>query len=136
MAFPGAAPQTSTITVNVFDGTRRPISPNADCLYTIRDDRQNEVIRQNERGASVAFSGLPFYNTGDRYTVLVSANGYEQAGFFPVKASPSSPQTVDVMLLRKDGDYNFSGASWDQVKAKRPDVAKLLAAGAASDDAA
>src|ERR1700745_1306945 len=105
MAFPGAAPQTSTITVNVFDGTRRPISQDANCLYTIRDDRQIQVIRQNEKSASVAFSGLPFYNTGDRYTVLVSAKGYEQAGFFPVKASPVSPQTVDVMLLHKDGNY-------------------------------
>jgi hypothetical protein len=136
MAFPGAAPQTSTITVNVFDGTRQPISPAANVLYTIRDDRQNLVIRQNEKSASVAFSGLPFYNTGDRYTVLASAKGYEQAGYFPVKASPGSPQSVDLMLLHDDGNYNFNGATWDKIRSLHPELGKLLAAGADSDDAA
>src|SRR5215467_15942663 len=133
MAFPGVAPQTSTITVNVFDGTRKPISAEANVLYTIRDDRQKEVIRQNVSSASVNFTGLPFYDTGDRYTVIASANGYEQAGFFPVKARPRLPQTVDIMLLHKDGDFNFNAASWDKVKALPNGLGKLLAAGTATD---
>lgn len=133
MAFPGVAPQTSTITVNVFDGTRRPISAEANVLYTIRDDRQKEVIRQNVSSASVNFTGLPYYDTGDRYTVIASANGYEQAGFFPVKAKPSLPQTVDIMLLHRDGSFNFNAASWDKVKTLPSGLGKLLAAGTATD---
>jgi hypothetical protein len=136
MAFPGAAPQTSTITVNVFDGRRIPVSNEADVLYTITDDRKNQVVRRNVKSPSVSFTDLPFYDVGDRYTVLASAKGYEQAGFFPVKATPDSPQVVDLMLLHKDGDFNFNGASWDKVKSLRPGLAKLLAAGTDSDDAA
>jgi hypothetical protein len=131
MAFPGVAPQTSTITVNVFDGSRHPISADADVLYTIRDGRQQQVVRQNVKSGSVSFKDLPFYNIDDCYTVIASAKGYEQAGFFPVKASPASPQTVDIMLLHKDGDFNFNAASWNKLPAK---LGRLLAAGAASDD--
>jgi hypothetical protein len=40
----------------------------------------------------MTFEGLPFFdNLFDNYTVLVSADGYQQAGYVPVKLSNQMP---------------------------------------------
>jgi hypothetical protein len=132
MASPVASPQSCTIALRLFDGTRRPLPQDLQVLVTLRDGNQKTVYREFSRGPSLVFAGLPFWNNFvDSYTVVASAGGYEQAGYTPVKVSPTAPQHVALMLLKKDAGYNFSGATWDQIEAMRPTLARLLAAGAA-----
>jgi hypothetical protein len=125
-----------TITIDVFDGSRRPIPSGVEVLYTVRDGNQKEAFRNFERTPSLTVNGLPFFNNfGDRYTVIASAAGYKQAGFTPVPVSPHVPQVVDLMLMAEDASFNFGGA-WDAIQARRPVLAGLLAAGSASAQAA
>lgn len=125
-------PDTCTLTINVFDGSRQPMPPAVKIRYTARDGNQ-KVIPVNARTRQVTLKGLPFFNNfGDLYTVLASAGGYEQAGFTPLKVSPNSPQSVDLMLLGTNATFNFSGARWEDLPAKRPVLARVLSAGASA----
>jgi hypothetical protein len=76
--------QTSRLTVNVFDGTRRRFRDSKSVLYTILDGNQKQLFRDEKDSAVVDFS-LPFYNNfGDNYRVLAYVDDYYQAGFTPV----------------------------------------------------
>jgi hypothetical protein len=120
----------------VFDGARKPMPPGTQVLFTIRDGNQKTVFR-DYRGSQIVLPALPFYNNfGDYYTVVAWAQGYEQAGFTPVKVAPNAPQRVDLMLLKKDAACQFGGATWETVQAKRPALACLLACGTNSPTAA
>lgn len=132
MASPSGAPGC-TVRINVFDGRRLPISSQVEVLYTLRDGNQKQVYRQFQQAASLTVTGLPFFNNfGDLYAVIVSASGYRQTGFYPVRLAPNAPQQVDLMLLPEDAGFSFGG-TWEAIQAKRPVLARLLAAGTASD---
>lgn len=137
MATPVIRATGCTIVVSVFDGARCPYTGTERPLVRILNMRGDSVLEKVIEGACIAVDGLPFYNNyADAYSVVVSASGYRDAGFFPVKVSPQAPQRVSVMLLKKDGAPNFSGALWEKVAAARPRLSKLLAAGADDDNAA
>jgi len=67
--------------------------------------------------------------------VYASATGYSQSGITPVRISPRVTAVADLMLTKKDGDYNFHDARWDLLGATHPEYARLLSGGAASDTA-
>jgi hypothetical protein len=137
MAFPGTAPTACAISIDVFDGSRKPLPAGVEVLYTLTDGNQKQAYRNFLKGASVRIADLPFFNNfGDQYTVLAWASGYLQAGFTPVAVAPNVEPHVDLMLLGKDATFNFSGANWQAIQQKRPVLARVLAAGAASADAA
>src|SRR5689334_9819130 len=136
MAFPGAAVQACTITANLFDGTRQVFPATTDVLYTIIDGNQHVVYREYHRTSSLRAQVRFHANFGDWYSVVAHAEGHEQVGFYPVKVAPNIPQQVDLMLLKKDASYNFSGAQWADIQRKRPALARVLAADAASPEAA
>ena len=136
MSFAAPRTQECCLSVSIFDGTREPIAASTELLLTVRDGNQKTVLREYHRSPLV-LPALPFHdNFADVYTVVAWADGYEQAGFTPVKAAPNLPQQVDLMLLRKDSSFHFGGATWDAVQSKRPALARLLSADAASDSAA
>jgi hypothetical protein len=121
--------------VNVFDGTRKLVSADLDLLITVTNGFHDQVHREFHKGPSIPFT-LPFYdNFGDDYSVLVHSDGYDEAGFFPVKINPKVFQHVDLMLLPANAIFNFHDARWATLKKKHPDLHKLLAAGAPSDAA-
>ena len=123
--------KTSTLQVNVFDGTRQPIAGGTNILFTITDGNQKQLVRQ-EYPSGTTFQ-VPFYdNLGDNYTVVAYAGGYEQAGYTPVKCSPGTPQRLDVLLLKKSAGFNFAAARWDTLAASRPKLYGILAHGAAT----
>src|ERR1700730_8557341 len=129
------ATDTSRLQVNIFDGTRQPIQPGVRILMTIFDGNNNQIVREYYPSGQ-AFQ-VPFYdNSGDDYRVLAFADGYSQAGFVPVKCSPQAPQSVDIMLLRRDPSFNFADAKWDVLATNNPLLYGILAQGAANDDAA
>jgi hypothetical protein len=82
-------------------------------------------------------TGLPFFNNfGDRYAVIVSADGYQQAGFHPVTLNPITPVSVDIMLLKRDATFNFRDAIWNRLVDNYPQYASRLQAGASSESEA
>jgi len=118
----------SQLKIRIFDGSRQEMTDGANILITIVDGNQ-KMLERKEYASGTTFN-LPFYdNFGDNYTVVAYRDGYEQAGFVPVKCSPQVPQQLDLMLLKKDGSFNFADATWDALKASQSAVFKLLAHG-------
>lgn len=125
------APDKSTLTINVYDGTRQPFVSGKNILYRIIDGNQNQLLVKEIPTASLTAEDLPFYNNfGDNYTVIIFADDFAQSGFTPVKLSPQQPVTVDLMLVPKDPQMNFANALWDNIKTQIP----LLAAGVSDAD--
>ena len=123
-AAPAAAADQSTLTINVFDGTRKPLVSGRDILYRITDGRQNQILAKVMPAASLTAKGLPFYdNAGDNYSVVVSADDFRQSGFFPVKLSPQQPVILELMLVPQDPQFNFADAKWDAIKPRLPFIA-------------
>ena len=130
------APQTATIRVSAFDGTRSLLSETVNVLFTIFDGFRTQVYRDSDRGASVSFQ-VPFYdNQGDDYTIIAYADKYTQAGYFPVKVSAEVPEAVDLMLLPKNASFDFRAARWDALQATRSDWMPVLSRGAADQASA
>jgi hypothetical protein len=133
----GTDSNTGSLMVNIFDGTRQPMRAGTQILLRVRDGNQKELVSQFYDPPSIMVRGLPIYNNfGDNYTVVVSADGYKQAGFTPIKISPNTVQSIDLMLLPSDGSFNFHDALWPTLQQKYPAFATLLAHGAADDNAA
>jgi hypothetical protein len=115
------AANTSTLVVNVYDGKRQLMDAGTSILYRIMDGNQKQLPPRTLDKSSIRFTELPFYdNFGDNYTVLVWAEGYEQAGFHPVNLSAEKETTVDLMLLPREATFNFAEASWDALSANMP----------------
>ncbi len=128
-----AAPQGANIMVNVFGGDRLPMPEGTRILITIRDGNQKVVHRDFHDKPSTFVTGLPIFNNfGDNYTVLASADGFLDAGFFPVKVAANVLQSVDLMLLPKSSTYNFRRSTWKALQKERPALRALLTKGAAN----
>ena len=127
------------IMVNIFDGTRQPITigPSMqNVLIRVIDGQQNEVSAEFHSAASVSFDVPCFDGPGDNYAVIAFAENYLQAGFTPVPVSSSAVQMADLMLLPKQGTFNFADASWAALRQTHADVLSILSHGAANDQAA
>lgn len=113
----------SSLTVNVYSGTRQLFPAGTDILYRIFDGNQQQLASPEKPVSSLDFS-LPFYdNFGDNYRVIVFSDGYHQAGYTPVPLSPNAPTTLDLMLTPKHAGLNFVSAEWDAIKTKLPFLA-------------
>ncbi len=93
-------PDTSTLRLRIFDGSRQPFAAQADFFVRIVDGNQQQHISSEYPRNDITFTGLPFFdNLFDNYTVLVSCDGYKQAGYQPVKLSSAYTTTLDIMLV-------------------------------------
>lgn len=134
---PESALKTANLMLSVFDGARQPMRADAELLVRLIDGAQNQVSAAFHHGPDVYFTGLPVHdNFRDNYTVIVSADGYRQAGFQPVKLEPGTLNRVSLMLLPANGSFNFAAARWDALAATHAALVKLLSHGAASEAAA
>ena len=114
----------AAIQLNVFDGTRQPFPAGKNQLIRILDGSQTQLVSRFYRKSSFEFD-VPFSdNFKDNYTVLVTCDGYRDAGFFPVKVSPDAPSRVDLMLVPRRAKYRFP--SWDELKADHQRFADFL----------
>ena len=136
---PKAKPKTktaradqATMVVTLYDGTRQPIE-GKDFLIRIFDGFQNQLFDKFKPAPTTVFH-LPFRdNLQDHCRVLVSGDGYEGAGFVPVKLSLKAVAVVDLMLLPKKADFRFQ--TWNAVKDQDPVVAGFLATGTTDAEA-
>jgi len=123
---------TSSLLVRIYDGSRQLMKDGKDVLYRIIDGNQKQIQALTRKKSSIRFVGLPFYdNFGDNYTVIVWSAGYDQAGFHPVRLSSEKEAQIDLMLLPKKAQFDFSAAAWETVAAQLP----FLASGVAPDQA-
>ena len=140
MATPALGVKTCALNVNLFSGARTALPPATEALLTVRDGNQQTVSLPNNgyvANSSIRIDGLPFFdNFGDNYAVVASADGYQQAGFYPVAVNPVNPAVVDIMLLKQDATCNFRNATWDRLNQRYPVYAALLRAGAADNASA
>jgi hypothetical protein len=121
----------------VFSGTRQPMPSGTSLQFLVRNGNQQLVYQGSNATSSLILTGLPFFdNFGDNYSVVVSASGYAQAGFYPVEVRPEAPAVVDLMLIRNNAAFNFRDARWDVLRQTHPHYAGLLAAGADGEAAA
>ncbi|HTH53467.1 MAG TPA: hypothetical protein VL495_05930 [Edaphobacter sp.] len=110
----------SQLRLRIFDGSRELFAAPKSFLVRIVDGNQQQRVCQEFSQSDIMFS-LPFFNNfGDNYTVLVSADGYKDAGFYPVKLSDTYLRTLDVMLVPKASGFSFVNARWDAAKQKYP----------------
>ena len=113
----------SKLRLRIFDGTRQPFAAPAKFLIRIVDGNQKLQLWDYYPQNDITFD-LPFFdNFGDNYSVLVSADGYQQAGFVPVKLSNSYLRTQDLMLISPDPSFNFANGQWVTAKAAYPFLA-------------
>jgi hypothetical protein len=124
---PAVNPNTGFVTVDVFDGTRQLMRTGTEVLVTVRDGAQNQLFRNYVDGPTIRLE-LPFHNNfADQYTIVAFADGCEQAGFQPVPIGPNAPAQVDLMLLRKNGTFNFAAAQWSDILTRKPLLAQIFA---------
>src|ERR1700723_4518240 len=103
-------PNTSPLRLRIFDGTRQLFAAPAKFLVTITDGKQTQQFRDYIEKNDETFS-LPFFdNLSDNYSVLAWAEGYQQAGFVPVRLSNLYPTELDLLLIAKDPGFSFANA--------------------------
>ncbi|RZU41818.1 hypothetical protein [Edaphobacter modestus] len=113
----------SQLRLRIFDGSRQLFSAPKKFLVRIVDGNQKQHIWAEYASNDITFS-LPFFdNLGDNYSVLVSTDGYKQAGIFPVKLSNAYVRTLDVMLVSTTPGFSFVNARWETVRSKYPFLA-------------
>jgi hypothetical protein len=116
-------PDTSTLRLRIFDGTRQLFAAPAKFLVTITDGNQTQHYRDYYTSNDLTFT-VPFFdNFGDNYTVIVWAEGYQQAGFVPVKLSNLYPTELDLMLIAKDPGFSFVNARFPVASRTYPFIA-------------
>lgn len=126
------------LVVSVFDGTRTLIGRDVEIGIDIHDgNRKDWTPNKSFKGPVHSFT-VDFNNTpiGDRYSVIVSANGYKTAGCFVYLMDSKASSDAKVMLLPTKGTFKFPNGDWDSLKQNRRKLYELLSQGAASDEAA
>ncbi len=126
-------PDTAAILVNLYNGAREPLSTDVEWMARISDGRQlserHTDLYAGLKGASKLFNAPFFDNFFDNYTVVVSSNAFQDSGWTPVRIHPTAPETLDLMVLPRDGSLNFANATWKELQASRPGVADIVQRG-------
>lgn len=126
---PATDAPTAIIQLRLVDGTRAALSPSRKYLVRILDGQQTELLVDTFAGPEQPFK-VPFHdNLADRYAVLVSAKNCADTGFFPVVAKRDTPVIVNLMLVQKPPNFDFSQADWDLVQRNWPKAYGPLAYG-------
>lgn len=133
-------PDTAQIFINLYDGARQPLSSEVKWMCRLSDGRSLSERETSSygglQGASKSFT-VPFFdNFFDDYTVVVSPDGYEDSGWFPVRVHPSASASVDILNLPNAGEPHFANATWKRLLADRPRVATMVELGCENAQAA
>jgi hypothetical protein len=123
------APTKARVRLMIYDGARQPFSEKQSVLLRVHNgqttDSVSKTINTKSMDEGVVFLNVDFFdNFADNYTVLVSADGYRDAGFFPVKVSPTALADLSVMLIPNDSSFEFD--PWDVLVANHPKTAQFL----------
>src|SRR5437870_3825811 len=126
----------AVIHLMLFNGRRELLPANTDIQVRVVDGDQRVVFDKFVNEPVVRIT-VPFTDgPKDLYTVLASASGYLAAGFVPVKVNSAVERPVFLMLLPRNGTFNFANAQWATLQPSLPDLAAFLKAGAPDDQSA
>jgi len=117
------------IRLMIYDGARQPFSEKQSVLLRVHNgqttDSVTKTLNTKSMDQGVVFLNVDFFdNFADNYTVLVSADGYRDAGFYPVKVSPKVLADLSVMLIPNHPSFEFD--PWDVLVANHPRTAQFL----------
>jgi hypothetical protein len=119
------AEAVGAIRVNLVDGTRRPFPKSKRAFVRILDGRKREVGTCWPKASAFTVTGLPFYdNLDDNYTVIVHADGYQDAGIYPVRIGAGKTVETSLMLIPKDAAFHFQ--AYRTLKTRAPRIARLI----------
>jgi hypothetical protein len=125
------AEPTGTIRLNIVDGTRQSVRNDLGSLVRVLDGRKRQVATQWVNGPTIPIVGLPYHDSPDDwYTIIVHADGYEDAGIYPVRLQAGRLIDAYVMLLPKNGNFHFAPIQELQADAR---LYQLIANGAPGD---
>jgi len=120
---------TTTLEVNLFDGSRRPVDPNIEPHVQVfdGDSPSKRVGDAYKKANSFLFPNLPYAdNFADNFRVIATAKHHFDAGFVPVKMSQDQKRILNLMLLPKNYEFRFGGAAWDQLSTNPRELFDLL----------
>lgn len=134
------APSVAQILINVFDGRRLPLPPTVKWMARLSDGRPLSARKTQTHagltGPSKLFAVDFFDNFFDDYTVVVSPDGFQDFGWFPVHVHPSEPAIVDVLTLPKEGSPHFANSTWSRLLSSRAGFAEFIQRGCENAKAA
>jgi hypothetical protein len=127
------------IRLKIYDGARQPFTEKQSILLRVHNGQTTQSFTKTLNTKSLnegeVLLNVDFFdNFADNYTVLVSADDYHDAGFFPVRVSPSAVEQVNLMLAPNDPSFAFD--PWDVLTANHPKIAQFLSLTPDSGDAA
>jgi hypothetical protein len=117
------------IRLMIYDGARQPFSERQSLLLRVHNgesiDPVTKTLNTKSAAEGVVFLNVDYFdNFADNYSVLVSADGYRDAGFYPVKVSPKVLADLSVMLIPTKPSFEFD--PWDVLVTKYPRIAQFL----------
>lgn len=130
---------TAKIRLMIYDGSRKPFSERQKLLLRIHNgntiDSVTKTLNLKSATEGVAFLDVDYFdNFADSYTVVLSADGYRDTGFFPVNVSPTLLADVNLMLIPENLSFAFD--PWDVLMANHPRIAQFLSLTPAGANAA
>ena len=105
---------TGSIALQIVDGARQPFE--RDVLVQIVDGNKEVLVRDTFKGPMMIFRNLPIFdNSGDLDTIVASAAGFGQDGFFPVKVARNVLRTDEIAAMYPDSYSTFAAlrSAWD-----------------------
>src|SRR5258708_36639309 len=103
------------------DGSLQLCSSKTKVLLRVLDGNQKQLVADFFDKPNVFLQDLPFSdNLADNYTVIASADGYQQAGFQPVAIKAGVDQFLDLMLGPNPSTYDFRPARGEAVPSGLP----------------
>jgi hypothetical protein len=128
---PERAKQAGSIRLNIVDGTRQAIPDEVNMLVRVLDGRKQPVVSKFVNGPTIPIIGLPFHDSPDDwYTLVIHADGYQDAGLYPLRLQPGRLIDAYAMLLPNDAAFHFPPLASIQ---SDPLLYQLVANGAPGD---
>jgi hypothetical protein len=121
--------EKALIRLAIYDGARQPFTERQTVLLRVHNGQttnsftrtlNTKSLRDGEIVLKVDF----FDNFADIYTVVISADDYRDAGFFPIRVTPLVAQNVSLMLVPKNPILQFD--PFDTIRANHPKIAQFL----------
>jgi hypothetical protein len=125
------------IRLKIYDGARQPFSEKQSVLLRVHNGQTTQSFTKTLNVKSlnegeVVLKVDVFDNFADNYTVVITADDYRDAGFFPIKVSPQNSQDVSLMLIPAKPSFAFD--SWGDIAATHPKIAAFLSLSPDSGD--
>lgn len=113
-----------SVMINLYDGAMQPFTVRA--LLNVQNGQDVHMPPKDVNEPNI-YIELPFHNgIGDEYTIVLSAKGYRDAGYF-VKLNSDVLSVVKLVMIRKEPAFKFLG--WQELTSKYPLISQFLSTG-------